>query len=349
MLRNEIEDVLNYYGLDLHEFQPIETGYINQTFKVVTNEGTFVLQRINPDVFVHSDRIIHNESKLREYFASNNVSEILVPIRKTSKSENFLTKSDIVWRLTKFIDELYSPLFIDGARTAFSLGKKLREFHQVTCKMDAGDFLEVIPGFHDLNLRNQQYLTACQSPGVEVNLRYISLQDEIEEFSWLVDKYNFMINDQTIQKIICHNDTKISNTLTDRATGEVRFLIDLDTIMPGYTFTDIGDAVRAGCSKSDESEPDESRVIFDHELFDAILDGYLSVEDGNTIAANRETLTTGAMIMLYMQALRFMADYLNGNIYYKVKYDEQNAVRARNQLILLRQLYQYSKSKNLSL
>lgn len=346
MEKIELDDTLLKYNLKCIDFQKIDTGYINQTFKVETNEGPFVVQRINPEVFLYSDRIVHNENMLREFLHSNQINNFLVPIRQTVDGDNFLVNDGIVWRVTLFMDKLYSPLVIESVFTAFSLGKKIREFHNLTSLVDVSIFEEIIPNFHNLNFRYEQYRTAFLAADNIRKQSVLELIKQIDDFSWLIEEYNQMIQPNHTTKILCHNDTKISNTLTDTATGEVRYLIDLDTIMPGYSFNDIGDAVRAGCSRSDESETDVGKVIFDHDLFDAILDGYLADEQKNDLKQKRGHLEQGALIMLYMQALRFLTDYLNGNVYYQVKYEEQNAIRARNQLILLNQLNDYLKTNH---
>ncbi len=344
MISEELLHVVSHYGLDVVSIQEIYIGHINQTYKLSTSNGNYILQKINSAVFEHIDRIIYNESLLRKYLSESENPDFLVPLIQTNEGENFFTTNGEFWRVTKFMDDLYSPLFIGNHRTAYSLGQKIREFHYLTRNIDVHNFKEVIPDFHNLDFRFSQYLKALETTTKDLD-SYNFIFDEIDKFIWLSEKYRAWIKTGDCNKILCHNDTKISNTLVNPNSGIVEYLIDLDTLMPEYDFIDIGDAVRAGCSMSDESELDENKVCFDIKLFNSIIEGYFGIKKDEIDSNKLDVMVKGSMMMLYMQSLRFMTDYLNGDKYYKINFEGQNAIRARNQLILLRQLNDYSLSK----
>ncbi len=331
------------YGLDIISFEKIDIGHINNTFKVSSGNINYILQRINPDVFTFADRIVHNETLLRNHLAKFNMEHFLVPIFKSPNGELFVQHGGAFWRLTSFIEGVHSPLFIANEKIAFNLGKKIAEFHNLTENAKVSAFKDVIPDFHNLSSRYKQYKIALDSinykqpPFIEIILH------QINDYKWLVKWFVELKKGKELKLRVCHNDTKISNTLVNNLTGEIEYLIDLDTVMPGYAFYDIGDAVRAGCSKSDESEIDSEKVIFESKLFHSILEGYFSLVSTRNKEFANELMIKGSMIMLYMQALRFMTDHILGNKYFHVKFEGQNAIRARNQLILLRQLNDYSK------
>ncbi len=139
---------------------------------------------------------------------------------------------------------------------------------------------------------------------------------------------------------VTHNDTKMSNVLIDDATGKALCVIDLDTVMPGLTAFDFGDSIRAGATTAAEDEKDLSKVHFDLDLFQAYTEGFLSAAGNALTPLELQTLPDGARLMTYEVGIRFLADYLNGDVYFRTAYPEHNLVRARNQFKLVEEMEQ---------
>ena len=137
---------------------------------------------------------------------------------------------------------------------------------------------------------------------------------------------------------VTHNDTKMSNVLIDDATGKALCVIDLDTVMPGLAAFDCGDSIRAGATTAAEDEADLSKVRFDLELFAAYTDGFLSAAGDALTPLELDTLPDGAILMTFEVGIRFLADYLNGDVYFRTAYPEHNLVRARNQFRLVEEM-----------
>ena len=341
---SQIQNVSKLYGLELMEVETINTGHINNTYKIRTDSQSYILQRINPRVFPFAHRIVNNESLIRKHFDDLGLHSFFVEIHKTLNGDLFQFTDGAHWRLTTYISGSHSPLYISNERMAFNLGKKLREFHLHTQSANISQYEEVIPDFHNLNVRYRQYTEARNAFPYEMSDEILSLIEKVNQFLWLKEWFEDLISDRQLTLRLCHNDTKISNTLVNDITGEIDHLIDLDTVMPGYLFYDIGDAVRAGCSKSDESEIIPDKVVFEETYFHSILKGYFSDQSNSVNIKDSTIMVNGSMVMLYMQALRFITDHFLGNIYFKINFEGQNLIRARNQLILLDQLYHYSKT-----
>jgi Ser/Thr protein kinase RdoA (MazF antagonist) len=157
-------------------------------------------------------------------------------------------------------------------------------------------------------------------------------------FSYLAKRYNSLISQGGLILRVMHNDTKINNILFDATTRKAVCVIDLDTLMPGYFIYDLGDMIRTFVSPVSEEEKDLTKVTFRESIYKALLEGYQS-QMSDTLNEIENTLAPFAgMMMTYIMALRMLADFLNGNVYYHVTYEEQNLVRARNQFRLLQLL-----------
>ena len=164
-----------------------------------------------------------------------------------------------------------------------------------------------------------------------------------QSFQYLVREYNSLISKGSLILRVMHNDTKVNNILFDTISQQSVCVIDLDTLMPGYFIYDFGDMVRTFVSPVSEEEKDLDKVVFRESMYKALLEGYQSQMDKSMNAVEKTLAPFSGMMMTYIMALRMLADFLNGNIYYQITYPEQNLVRARNQLKLLSLLEQHFK------
>jgi thiamine kinase-like enzyme len=179
-----------------------------------------------------------------------------------------------------------------------------------------------------------------QKNNIERREKARELIAELKQRKQYDDFYNSLADSSDYPKRVMHHDAKIANILFSKTTGKVICPIDFDTTMARFFFSDLGDMIRSMACSHDETSIDFENITIRKEFYDAIVDGYLSVMDKYLTASEKKNIHYAGIIIIYMQALRFMTDYLNGNIYYKTTYPEQNFDRTKNQLVLLKALEQ---------
>jgi Ser/Thr protein kinase RdoA (MazF antagonist) len=237
--------------------------------------------------------------------------------------------------------------FIEGARTYqralnhqhfYNAGKTFGEFIALLRDFPASELHETIPDFHNTPKRYQDFLAVVRLDPVD---RARNVAPEIDfmlrreaDAGILVD----MLDQGQIPERVIHNDTKIDNLMIDDQTGEGVCVIDLDTVMPGLTPIDFGDMVRSGANTAAEDEPDLDRVGFDLEVFQRLAHGFLDATREMLTPAEIEHLAFGARLITYEQALRFLTDYLNGDIYYRTSRPDQNLDRAQTQIKMVKEM-----------
>ena len=201
--------------------------------------------------------------------------------------------------------------------------------------LDTTDLKITLPDFHNLTLRYQQFQNALETGNKDRIEQSKELIGIIKQNRTIVDEYE---NCKTNLKIRCtHHDTKISNTLFDQA-GKGLCVIDLDTVMPGYFISDVGDMMRTYLCPVSEEENELSKITVRKEFYDAIVNGYLSEMGDELSKKEQQYFHYAGIFMIYMQAIRFLTDHLNDDAYYGAKYEGHNFVRAGNQFTLLREL-----------
>ena len=191
-----------------------------------------------------------------------------------------------------------------------------------------------------MSWRYEQFTEAWQQAAESTKQAARAEIEQAHSFQFLVTEYQQLIQRGSLVLRVTHNDTKINNILFDSLSRKAVCAIDLDTLMPGYFIYDLGDMVRTFVSPVSEEEKDLSKVRFRESIYRALLDGYLSEMDFVLTDEEKQSIPFAGKMMTYIMALRFLADYLNGNIYYHITYPEQNLVRAANQLKLLQLLQQ---------
>lgn len=339
-----IEKILEAFDLPKasYDVQRIGTGHINQTFKV-TGEESFILQRINNQVFKKPEAIEKNIQAAKEYLTKNDPSYLfLAPLPAKNKRHLVYDTDGFPWRLYPYIENSFT---IDEAKTTDQAEKAAREFGRLAHRLqgcDSKKFEDTIPQFHDLALRYRQFEEALASASLSAKEIALDAIEQAQRFSFLVDRYTSLIDKGTLVKRVFHNDTKVNNVLFDRASGDTLAVIDLDTLMAGYFIYDLGDLLRTLVSPVSEEEKDLSKVVFRKEFYDAVVNGYLEEMEGCLTSEEKKYVSFAGPMMTYIMALRFLADYLRGNTYYHITYAEQNLVRSRNQLKLVELFLQYT-------
>lgn len=329
--------VLQAFGLnpnDLH-MERTGSGHINQTFLIKGNQN-FILQRINTYVFRQPERIAKNIRLVADYLKIHHPDYLfLSPIQTLDKKEMFTDENGFPWRLFPYIDGSITLNELKQEEEAFQaaagFGKLTANLNDISMQ----GFEPTIPQFHNLSWRYKQFQQALAQVGDETKEIAKNAIEKVLHFKFLTDEYQQLIARGCLKERIVHNDTKINNILFSENSGKALCVIDLDTLMQGYFIYDLGDLVRTCVSPVSEEEPDTSKVTLRKSFYDAVIEGYLSEMNSFLSNEEKEAIPFAGMMVTYIMALRFLADFLNGNIYYQIHYPLQNLIRASNQLKLL--------------
>lgn len=326
---------------DVTDITPINSGLINATYKVTTGPAgahDYILQRINHHIFQDIDMLQRNlelvTSHIRRKLEARHETDIDRKVLRFVPSENgktyYYDGNDGYWRVSVFIPDSVTKDTVNE-ETSELVGIKFGEFENFLSDLPE-QIGEIIPKFHNMEFRLQQLNEAIADNKAG---RLASVQDIADTILKDADKMcegERLYREGKLPKRICHCDTKVSNMLFDKE-GNVLCVIDLDTVMPNFVFSDFGDFLRSAANTSKEDEKDLDKVQFNMSIFKAFAKGYLQSATFLT-PVEKSHLPFAAKLFPYMQAVRFFADYLNGDTYYKTQYPEHNLVRTRAQLKL---------------
>ena len=328
------------------DISPYGGGHINDTFLVTCTDGEeYVLQHINSYVFKHPDEIMENIMGVTKFIADKLTAEGKDPSRRTltiiptSEGKSFYVDTDgEFWRVTLNINNTTAYDYAESAEMFKASGAAFGEFQSMLADYPAETLHETIPHFHDTPDRFRQLEDAIRE-NKSGRLENVAAEIEFararrEDCALLMN----LLNEGKLPLKVTHNDTKMSNVLIDNETGDAVCVIDLDTVMPGLTAFDYGDSIRAGATTAAEDEVDLSKVHFDLDLFKAYTEGFLGTAGAALTETEIKTLPVGAKLMTFEVGIRFLADYLNGDVYFKTKYPQHNLDRARNQFHLVQEM-----------
>jgi Ser/Thr protein kinase RdoA (MazF antagonist) len=332
-----VEDAIRSFGLDPSKFKitKIPSGYIHATYKL-TGTPSYILQRVNKDVFKKPQLISDNLQVAAEYLQLHHPDYLFLSSLSTVKGGGLYTDAEgYPWRLFAFIENSMTIDKVENEKEAFQASAAFARLTRTLEGVDVGKFHPTIGRFHDLAWRYEQFENALQTAQPDRRASAADSIDACQRNKYLVDRYNELIASGRLRLRVTHNDTKINNILLDADSRVPICVIDLDTLMPGYFIYDVGDMIRTFVCPVTEEERDLSKIVFRKAIYEAVKSGYLS-EMGAALNDSEVSLFQFAgQMMTYIMALRMLTDYLNGNIYYQITYPEQNMVRARNQLRLL--------------
>ena len=335
-----IPSILNQFGLHAADFrvERIGSGHINHTF-LLSGNSSFILQRINTAVFRKPERVAKNIRLAADYLKYHfNDYLFLSPIKNSQQEEMAFDGEGTPWRLFPYIDGSYTLNELADTRQAFEAAKGFGFLTRNLDKISTEGFEPTIPDFHNLAWRFQQLQEAFAQSKEETRSSAAQAIEQAFHFGFLADEYQELIQKGILRERIVHNDTKINNILFDNVTAKALCVIDLDTLMQGFYIYDLGDMVRTFVSPVSEEEKDTSKICFRNEFYEALLEGYLSEMNPCLSSEEKKAVPFAGMMMTYIMAIRFLADYMNGNVYYQIHYPEQNLVRATNQLKLLSEI-----------
>ncbi|HEY0655524.1 MAG TPA: aminoglycoside phosphotransferase family protein [Chryseosolibacter sp.] len=332
----ELDEVLTAYDMPARNSssQLLSSGLINSTWKISCGDKAFIVQRINTGVFQHPEWIAENLELLGGYLSKFPGYLFVGPIKNANGKTLTTARDGSVFRIFPFIKNSYTIDKVSSPEEAFEAARQFGKFTSVLTDFNANRLKITLPDFHNLSLRYRQFIAAVENGNRERILKsrtqIASLKKEVaivEEFERIRQNANFKIR-------VTHHDTKISNVLFD-GKGKGLCVIDLDTVMPGYFISDVGDMMRTYLSPTTEEETDFSKISIRNDVYRAIVEGYLSEMNQVLTPEEKQKFMYAGKFMIYMQALRFLTDYLNNDVYYGARYPDHNLNRAGNQITLL--------------
>ena len=318
---------------NVKEIKPLGNGLINDTLRVNTDgPEDYVLQRINNAIFQDVELLQHNiDCATAHIRRKGQMSLTFIPCKETGKT--YWTDGKEYWRVSIFIKDAYTFETVNPEYSYYA-GKAFGAFEAMLA--DIPDTLgETIPDFHNMELRARQLHEAVEADkaGRMAEPEVKAILKDLLPFEEEMCKAERLYREGKLPKRICHCDTKVNNMLFD-AQGNILCVIDLDTLMPSFVFSDFGDFLRTAANTVAEDSPEVDKVDFRMDIFEAFAKGYLESAKVFLTPIEIENLPYAACLFPYMQAVRFFADYINGDTYYKIKYPEHNLVRTRNQVAL---------------
>lgn len=333
----EIVSKFNVKGV-INEVKPLGEGLINDTFKVyidVCDTPKYVLQRINNAIFQDVDMLQDNIEKvtnhIRKKLIAKNETDIdrkVLNFIKTKDDKNYYYDGVNYWRLMSFISDSYTYQAVTP-EYSYTAGLAFGEFQSMLSDIDA-TLGETIPSFHNIELRLAQLREAVKNDAVGRAKEVEYYINEIEKRAETMCLGEQLYREGKLPKRICHCDTKVNNMLFDK-DGNVLCVIDLDTVMPSFIFSDFGDFLRSAANTGAEDDMNLDNIDFNMEIFEAFSKGYLEGTKSFLLPIEKENLPYAAKLFPYMQTVRFLADYINGDTYYKIQYPEHNLVRTKAQ------------------
>ena len=339
-----IDQVLSAYGFtsDTSVTQH-GTGLINRTWIVRSGKDTFILQQLNHQVFTHPEYIAANIEMVGQYLAEHYPHIVFPRPVRSVHGKTLVTLGDKYYRLYPFIQNSITIDVAHSPAQAFEAARQFGGFTHMLSDFPADRLYETLPDFHNLSLRYHAFQDA-RKQGLPDRIRmaeqlinYLAAQHN------LVTRYEHIGTNPGFKRRVTHHDTKISNVLFDKK-GHGICVIDLDTVMPGYFISDVGDMFRTYLCPVSEEESDMSRINVRLEYFEAIVQGYMEEMADVLTTEEKDAFVYAGEFMLYMQALRFLTDFLIGDKYYGSRYEGHNYIRALNQITLLQRFQELAPS-----
>lgn len=331
--------VLKAFGLSLDSVvEPITSGIINSTWKVKSPGRNYILQRINDQVFANPEDIHENIAAIAAYLKKNYQHYLFpAPILSLEGSELVHILGKGYYRLFPFIAGTHTINVVDNTKQAFEAAEQFGRFTAYLGGFDINKLKVTIPHFHDLTFRYKQFQESIQNGNAKRIKEEQSLINRLVRLDYLVKQYAAITQNPAFKKRVTHHDTKISNVLFNEENNAV-CIIDLDTLMPGYFISDVGDMMRTYLCPVSENEEDISKIFVRPSFYYSIVEGYYKEMKNELTAVEKTYFFYAAQFMIYMQAIRFLTDYFNDDKYYQVLYQNHNLVRAINQTVLLERL-----------
>ena len=322
---------------------PFGNGHINDTRLVTMDNGVqYVAQRINKNVFKRPDLLMENYvgvtkfiRKKIEEMGGDPLREVLNAIPTKDGKPFYFDEEEQYWRLLVYVTDSIGYDKVERPEQFYDSAVSFGDFQYMLRDYPAATLHETIVNFHNTPDRYRQLMEAIENNAAG-RLDEVSAEVEFakarREFAYTLENAHA---EGRLPLRVTHNDTKLNNILFDTKTGEALCVIDLDTIMPGYSVNDFGDSIRFGATTALEDETDLSKVNFDISLYELYVKGFIEGAKGGLTEGELEMLPIGAIMMTFECGMRFLADYLNGDTYFRIHRPSHNLDRCRNQFKLV--------------
>jgi len=318
--------------------EPLGNGLINDTYKIIVQgEPKYVLQRINNAVFTDVDMLQNNieavTNQIRQKYEHRGVKDVnrrVLHFLKADTGKTYILDNEKYWRVMDYVADSYTYEAVTP-EYAYYAGRSFGDFESLLTDLKT-PIGEIIPDFHNIEFRLKQLDEAIANDRAG-RMKDPEVQDYVTKIKAKAEAMCLgerLHREGKLPKRICHCDTKVNNMLFDK-DGNVLCVIDLDTVMPSFVFSDFGDFLRSAANTGAEDDPNLDNIHFNMEIFEAFAKGYLEGTSTFLLPVEKENLPYAATLFPYMQAVRFFADYLNGDTYYKIRYLDHNLVRTRAQ------------------
>ena len=321
--------------------EPYGSGHINSTWLAIhkSDDGKEVknlMQKISTVAFKNPEQLMENIVGVTEFLRDKVEEDGTLTVIPTLDGKSFyLDEFGSYWRVYKFVENATAYQQIENDNDFYTCGLAFGEFQQMLAEYPAEKLYETIPNFHNTPSRFADFKKALAEDKMG---RAKDVQAEIDfvlAHECKADAITSKLESGEIPYRVTHNDTKLNNILIDNATGKAKCVIDLDTVMPGAAAYDFGDSIRFGASTGAEDETDLSKISVDVHLFEVFAKGYLSTANKFLTPAEKDSLVTGAYLMTLECGVRFLTDYLNGDVYFKIHRENHNLDRCRTQFKLV--------------
>jgi Ser/Thr protein kinase RdoA (MazF antagonist) len=340
------------FGGDLLDARAYGSGHINDTYRVFFNQDdvplSFILQRINHNIFRNPAALMENIQRVTAHLASQVAHEPdanrrvlnLIPTRDGRAWH--VDAEGNHWRAYRFISNARSYDTVESTEQAYQAARAFGRFQQLLASLPAPRLHDTIPDFHSTPKR---FMALQQAIDADIANRAALAKPEIE-FVLARQPIIGVLLDANLPERVTHNDTKFNNVMLDDATGEAMCVLDLDTVMPGLAPYDFGDMVRTTTSPALEDERDLSKVTMQFPMFEALVRGYLSSADAFLTKAEKRLLAFSGKLITLELGIRFLTDYLSGDTYFKVHRDGHNLDRCRTQFKLIESIEEQEEQMN---
>lgn len=344
-----IEETIAQFALEgtVESYEIYGSGHINDTYRLNCRkeDGSirhYILQRMNKEIFTNPVELMENVVNVTSYLRKIIIEKGGDPERETlniiltKDGKNFYEDSNgEYWRVYVFIEDAFSYDAVEKPEDFYESAVAFGNFQNLLADYPADTLHETIKGFHDTKARLARFKEVVAA---DVMGRAASVQKEIQFVLDHEETANVLGDLQAAGELplrVTHNDTKLNNIMIDKATGKGLCVIDLDTVMPGLAVNDFGDSIRFGASTAAEDEVDLDKVSCSMELFELYTKGFIEGCKGSLTPKEIEMLPMGAKVMTYECGMRFLADYLEGDVYFKIHRENHNLDRARTQFKLV--------------
>ena len=342
-MNQKLEEICRLFRIEgtFAGYSVIQAGNVNKTYecKFILPDGTpksFLVQNVNTYAFRHPVELMDNIDKVTEHIRAKKPGQVALHFHHTADRKTYVEDGANFWRMTNYIRSVTHNVVAD-LNVVRNAGKAFGEFQMQLADFKPDDLYETIPNFHNTRARFENLAASVQADAAG---RVAQVQ---EELNWLMEVQNQactltdMLNQGKLPLRVTHNDTKINNVLFDE-NGEPLVVIDLDTVMPGLVGHDFGDAVRFAANFVEEDCPDYEKAGVNLDVFKAFAQGFLEMTADTLTEAEIDTLALSCFVLTVELSTRFLADYIDGDLYFKVLSPDHNMVRTRCQIALAKDM-----------